>query len=80
MEDVTAEVARLRARCDQVRDAKVRAEHDKQLAEQQVAAAVKALRDEFGVETPEDARALRADLDRQIAEEKQRIEQALGGG
>lgn len=78
MEDVTAEVARLRARCDQARDMRIRAEHDRDQAEQQVVQAVAALRDEFGVETPDQARDLRAALDREIAEEKARIEQALG--
>lgn len=78
MEDVTAEVARLRARCDQARDARVRAEHDEKQSEQEVATAVKALRDEFGVETSADAQTLRADLDRLMREERQRIEEALG--
>lgn len=77
MEDVAAEVARLQARAGQVRDARVRAEHDKEQAATQVTQAMGALRAEFGVETPEAARALREDLDRQIAAEVQRIEEAL---
>jgi hypothetical protein len=77
-EDVADEVARLRSRCDQARDARVRAEHAREQAEQQVAAAVGALRSEFGIETPAQAQELRQALDREIAEEKVKIERALG--
>jgi hypothetical protein len=79
MEDVTAHVASLRARVDAAVRARTGAEYARQQAEQAVQTATAALKQEFGVETPEQAQALRADLDSKIAAEIQKIEQALGG-
>lgn len=77
-EDVATTVARLKARCEQARDARIRAEHAHEQAHLQVVAAAAALKAEFGVETPEQAAALLADIDKQIADETAKIEQALG--
>lgn len=77
-EDVAATVASLRTRCELARDAKVRAAAAREQADQQLSQAVSALKAEFGVETPEQARGLMEDLDRQIAAEAARIDQALG--
>jgi hypothetical protein len=78
-EDVHAEVRRLRSRCDQAREERIRAEHVREQAEAQVAQASAAILAEFGVDSPEQVRAVLSDLDRQIADEVQRIEHALGG-
>jgi hypothetical protein len=79
MEDVAARVASLRSRVDAAVRARAGAEAARQQAEQAVEAATGALRQEFGVETPEQARALAADLDSQIAVEAQKIEASLNG-
>lgn len=78
MEDVAARVASLRARRDQAERQRAGAEYARQQAEQAVAEAAAALKAEFGVETPEQARALRESLDSEIAAEAARIEQVLG--
>jgi hypothetical protein len=77
VEDVTAKVASLRARVEQAARARTGAEYARQQAEQAVQTAAAALRQEFGVETPEQAQDQLADIDRQIAAEVQKIEQAL---
>jgi actin-like ATPase involved in cell morphogenesis len=79
MDDVAATVARLQARCEQARTAKIRAEQAREQAEHAVTEVAAALKAEFGVTSPEQVRDLRTDLDKQIAAEVQRIEQALGG-
>ncbi len=77
MEDVAAQVASLRSRVEQAARARTGAEYARKQAEQQVESAAVALREEFGAETMEQGQALRADLDRQIAAERAKIEQAL---
>jgi hypothetical protein len=79
MEDVAGTVERLRARCDEARTARIRAEQAREQAEAGVAQATAALQAEFNVETPDQARAVMAALDQKIAAEVQVIEQALGG-
>jgi hypothetical protein len=78
MEDVAAHVASLRSRAEAAARARTGAEYARQQAEQAVETAIAALRQEFGVETPEQARAMLDDLDRKIAAESQKIERALG--
>lgn len=80
IEDVAATVARLKTLADQRRAQAMRATAAREQAEAAVAQAVQALRSEFGVETPEQARAMREDLDRQIAAEQATVEQGLAGG
>lgn len=77
MEDVAGRVASLRMRVEQALRARATAEATRQQAEQSVEAATGTLKQEFGVETPEQAKALLDDLDSQIASESQKIEQAL---
>jgi hypothetical protein len=79
MEDVSAKVASLRARVDAAARARTGAEYARQQAEQAVAEAAATLKQEFGVETPEQAVALAGDLDSQIAAKVQAAEAALGG-
>ncbi len=78
MEDVSARVNSLRVRVEAAARARTGAEYARQQVEQAVEAAVIVLRQEFGVETPEQARALIDDLDRQVIVEVEKIEQALG--
>jgi hypothetical protein len=79
-EDVAGTVERLRARRDEARTARIRAEHAREQAEAGVTQAIEALRFEFGVETSDQARNLLGEFDLKIAAEVQVIEQALGGG
>jgi hypothetical protein len=79
MEDVAARVASLRSRVDQAVRARAGAEAARQQAEQAAETATATLKQEFGVETPEQARALAGDLDREIAAETQKIEASLSG-
>jgi RecA/RadA recombinase len=77
MEDVAARVASLRSRVDAAVRARAAAEASRQQAEQAVETTADVLRQEFGIETPAQAKALADDLDRQVAAESDKIEQAL---
>lgn len=78
-EDVQATIARLRQRVELAKQAKSRAEYDRQTAEKALADADTALKTEFGISTAEQAIALAGDLDSKIAAEAQAIETALTG-
>jgi hypothetical protein len=75
---VSARVASLRARVAAAGRDRTGAEYARQQSEQRVSEISAVLKQEFGVETPEQARALVGDLDRQVASEVEKIEQALG--
>lgn len=79
VEDIAATTAALRARVEQANHVRMTTAYAKEQADQQLAAATAALKEQFGVETPEQARALAEDLDRQISAEAQAVEKALNG-
>lgn len=78
MEDVAARVASLRARAEAAARIRVGAEYARQQAEQAVQQVLSTLSQEFGAESPDQARSLLADLDRKIAAEAEKVERALG--
>lgn len=78
-EDVAATVARLKSSVEAADRLRHQAEYARQQAEHAAAESAAALKNEFGVETPEQAKLLAADLDRQIAAEAAAVERALGG-
>jgi Tfp pilus assembly protein PilO len=66
MDDVTAEISRRKARVEQAQRNRVKAEHDRDVAQAAVLQAVSALREEFDV-LPEGVPALEKQLESQLA-------------
>jgi len=78
-EDVTAQVVRLRNRVEEASRARMGAEYARQQAEKTATGIMDLLKQEFGVESLEQAQVLQTDLDNKIAAELRVIDQALGG-
>lgn len=77
MADLDEEVRSLKARIDQARSAQARAEHERSVAAAQAETAAAELREEFGVSTADEARALIERLEAELGAEVSRVRELL---
>lgn len=76
-EDLTARLTDLHQRAENGRKLQLRAEADKESCEARIGALRDRLREEWGVATPEEARALLEDLETRIGDAMANAEQIL---